>query len=304
MSMAEARSDEREHTSAWINFGMRVGVQSLLHPFEYSKVLIQIGFEPIAPRRTTTIFGKPALVLPNIFQYVSYIKSVDGLYGCYRGLSPKLVGNVLSSYFAEHIADKLGVAKLEDEEKEDISDDEYYNRFKVDLKRSVVVHAAGTVFSSPFHVISLRMMAQFVGKETKYTSITGSIVQIYKDEGILGFFSGLIPRLLFDISCVVVASTATYLIGRHFIREKEGRQYLGSLSSFVCSSIFYPLNVVSTCMAVNGSGLKAGSPPSMPIYSNWKHCYDSLRLSGDHKRGSSVFFRYYQPGKSAVWKKM
>jgi len=303
MSMAEVRSDERGPVSAWVNFGLRLGVQSVLHPFEYSKVLIQIGFEPIAPRRTTTIFGKPALVLPNIFQYVSYIKSVDGLIGCYRGLSPKLVGNILSSYLAEQAADKLGVAKVEAEEKEDISDEEYYKRFETDLKRSIVVHATGTVISSPFHVVSLRMMAQFVGRETKYTSITGSIWQIYKDEGILGFFSGLIPRLLFDLSCVVVASTATYLIGRHFIREKEGRQYLGSLSSFVCSSIFYPLNVVSTCMVVNGSGLRAGSPPLMPIYSSWKHCYDSLHLSGDHKRGSSVFFRYVNQN-SAFWRKM
>lgn len=151
--------------------------------------------------------------------------------GCYRGLSPKLVGNILSTYFSERIADKLGVAKVEEEEEDNLSEDKYYERFETGLKRSVVVHVAGTVISSPFHVISLRMMAQFVGRETKYTSILGSVVQIYKDEGILGFFSGLIPRLLFDVTCVVFASTATYLIGRHFIREKEGRQYLGSLSS-------------------------------------------------------------------------
>lgn len=50
---------------------------------------------------------------------------------------------------------------------------------------------------------------------------------------ILGFFSGLIPRLIFDVTCVVVASTATYLVGRHFIREKEGRAYFGSLSSVI-----------------------------------------------------------------------
>lgn len=162
---------------------------------------------------------------------MSYIKSVDGLIGCYRGLTPKLLGNVVSTYFSERIADKLGVAKVGDDEKDDLTEEEYYKRFEADMKRSVVVHAAGTFISSPFHVISLRMMAQFVGRETKYSTIMGSIAQIYKDEGIMGFFSGFIPRLIFDISCVVVASTATYLIGRHFIREKEGRQYLGSLSS-------------------------------------------------------------------------
>lgn len=168
----------------------------------------------------------------------------------------------------------MGIAKVDEEEKDDMTEDEHTERFQKQLKRNVIVHAAGAVISSPFHVISIRMMAQFVGRETKYTSLFGSVVQIYKDEGILGFFSGLIPRLLFDVTCVVIASTATYLVGRHFIREKEGRAYFGSLSSvrsvsgvcdleislsmnffqFVCTSIFYPLNVVSTCMVVNGSG--------------------------------------------------
>lgn len=194
------------------------------------------------------------------------------MYGCYRGLSPKILGNIVSTHFSELVADKLGVERVDDEEREDITEDQYTERFSKQLKRNVVVHTAGAIISSPFHVISIRMMAQFIGRETKYDSILGSIVQIYRDEGILGFFSGLIPRLVFDITCVVVASTATYLVGRHFIREKEGRAYFGSISAvrskaqenikllnpkffqFVCTSIFYPLTVVSTCMAVNGSG--------------------------------------------------
>lgn len=131
------------------------------------------------------------------------------------------------------MADKLGMQKVDEEEKENMTEEEYCKRFETQLKRSVVVHAAGAVISSPFHVISVRMMAQFVGRETKYSSILGSVVQIYKDEGFLGFFSGIIPRLLFDVTCVVIASTATYLVGRHFIREKEGRAYFGSLSSVI-----------------------------------------------------------------------
>lgn len=142
-----------------------------------------------------------------------------------------MLGGIISTSLSDHIADKLGFAKVEEEEEDDMSEEKYYKRFEASLKRNVVVHAAGAVISSPFHVISIRMMAQFVGRETKYTSILGSIGQIWKDEGILGFFSGLIPRLLFDVTCVVVASTATYLVGRHFIREKEGRMYFGSLSS-------------------------------------------------------------------------
>lgn len=120
---------------------------------------------------------------------------------------------------------------MDEEEEDEISEEDYTKRFELSLKRNIVIHAAGAVISSPFHVISVRMMAQFVGRETKYDSLFGSITQIFKDEGILGFFSGLIPRLLFDVTCVVVASTATYMVGRHFIREKEGRAYFGSLSS-------------------------------------------------------------------------
>jgi carrier protein len=243
-----------------------------------------------------------------IFLLVGHIKSVDGLAGCFRGVTPKIVGNIFATHLSEKVADWVGCPENDENEnapEKEYKDseeelEEYYKRFETKLKRDVVTHTAGAIISSPFHVISIRMMAQFVGRETKYTSIFGSIIQIYKDEGILGFFSGLIPRLIFDLSCVVVASTATYIVGRHIIREKEGRMYFGSLSSFVCSSMFYPMNVVSTCMIVNGSGLRAGSLPFMPHFDSWQHCYTSLKLSGDHKRGSSLFFRYLKTNKTPV----
>jgi mitochondrial carrier len=166
-------------------------------------------------------------------------------------LAPKLVGNILSTHLSDSFADQIGVVRIDDEEKDDITEEEYYKRFKGQLRRNVTVHTLGAIISSPFHVISIRMMAQFVGREVKYSSIFGSILQIYKDEGISGFFSGFIPRLLFDISCVVIASTATYLVGRHFIREKEGRAYFGSLSSVILHIYIFDNNynnIVSVCL--------------------------------------------------------
>lgn len=65
-----ADSGEKEsQTQQWINFGMRLGVSSALHPFEYAKVLIQLGHEPLAPHPGRTFFGRNVLVLPNIFKY-------------------------------------------------------------------------------------------------------------------------------------------------------------------------------------------------------------------------------------------
>lgn len=191
----------------------------------------QIGYEPIAAIPGRTLFGKPALALPNIFQYVKFINNVDGFTGLWRGLSPKIVGNFFTIIYSEKVADSLHLERIEKIDKEELSDEQLFANFRKRLQRDIVVHTASAIIYSPFHVISVRMMAQFVGRETKYNSIFGSIAQIWKEEGIFGFFSGFVPRWLFDITCVVAASTATYVIGRHFIRERDGRVYLDSFSS-------------------------------------------------------------------------
>lgn len=69
------------------------------------------------------------------------------------------------------------------------------------------------------------MMAQFIGRESLYKSIFGSIAEIYKTDGILGFFSGLIPKLLCDVACLVLTSSTVFLINKYAVRDKLGRQY-------------------------------------------------------------------------------
>lgn len=43
-----------------------------------------------------------------------------------------------------------------------------YERFLKELKRDLILHASGIIIAQPFQVISIRMMAQFVGRETIY----------------------------------------------------------------------------------------------------------------------------------------
>ena len=47
---------------------VRLGTATIFHPFELSKVLMQVGHEPIAPRQSKTLFGTPKLALPSVFQ--------------------------------------------------------------------------------------------------------------------------------------------------------------------------------------------------------------------------------------------
>lgn len=108
-------SEEDRKLNKWSGYAMRICVNAAAHPFEYAKILIQvnqenvvcmeivsatkrlksdwsicifsdekIGYEPIPPQPTHTFFGKPALKLPNIFQYGKhtrfYVLSVEYLY--------------------------------------------------------------------------------------------------------------------------------------------------------------------------------------------------------------------------------
>lgn len=293
----QQRHNEDTQANRLIKFGMRLGVSAALHPFEYAKVLIQIGYEPIPPQPGTTFFGRPALLLPNIFQYVKNIKRVDGFYGCYRGLSPKLVGSIVGVVASKKVADKFGLSENDEEYKDDseITEEESYARFIKSLKRDLVLHASGIIITHPFQVISIRMMAQFVGRETIYNSIWSSIKEIMGQEGILGFFSGLIPKLICDLTCIVLTSTTCYLVNKYYISDQGNRTYFAGFVQFIYASILYPVQVVCTCMTVTGSRLTAGTEPHMPIYKNWSECLTHLKSINQHKRGSSLFWRYYHP---------
>lgn len=54
-----------------------------------------------------------------------HIRKIDGFYGCYRGLTPKLVGSICSMVFSEKVADRLGLKAIEEtKDDENLSDEE------------------------------------------------------------------------------------------------------------------------------------------------------------------------------------
>ncbi|XP_066255989.1 mitochondrial carrier homolog 2-like [Euwallacea similis] len=291
MSNTEVMSKHKENQ--WSNYALRIVLNTASHPFEYAKILIQIGHEPIAPRPSKTFFGNPTLKLPNIFQYVKHIKTVDGFTGLYTGLAPKMCGNLLSAIAVQKCTDYLKPLELEELEcEEDGTEETRKQKWLASLKCDLINHTAAIVISQPFHVITIRMMAQFVGKETKYMGIFGSVKEIYRQNGILGFFSGLVPRLLGDVLSLLLAGGLTYTINRYLV-EKELKVYIATTMNFISTTVMYPFQVVSTCMAVSNSGLLVGSPPSMPHYKSWVECWVNLSRHQQLKRGSSLLVRYY-----------
>ncbi|KAG6797713.1 mitochondrial carrier 2 isoform X1 [Apis mellifera caucasica] len=281
----------------WSDIALRMLMNTVSHPIEYAKVLIQIGYEPIPPRPTTTLFGQPALALPNVFQYVRYIKNVDGFTGCYRGLIPKLCAYTMSAVAFEKTSKSI---KFKDEPSKEIYDcdleeSQKHKKYIYEFIRDLISRMIGIIVSHPLDVIALRMMAQFVGGETKYKYIINliSFVEVYKENGIMGYYAGLLPRLIGNAAVLMLVSSSTYAIDKYIISDRELKPYAVSTIRFIATTITYPFLVVSHCMAINNCGLIAGLPPQMPIYNSWLDCWSHLSATNQLKRGNSLLWRYY-----------
>lgn len=272
---------------------LRIVINSVAHPMEYARVLIQIGHEPFPPYATTTLFGRPALALPNVFKYIAYIKSVDGFVGCYRGLGPKLCAYTINNITYQKVHEQI---TFENDSVAETDEDTAEQRSRIcinNLIRDIVCRTASIVASQPFNVIAVRMMAEFVGGENKYCGIFSSIKEIFHENGIPGFFSGVVPRILGEVSSLFIATSLTFVVNSYLVDDQELKKFSAAFMTFLASAITYPFQVVSNCMVVNNSALIAGKPPQMPLYTSWLDCWSHLSRTNQLKRGSSILYRYY-----------
>ena len=178
-----------------------------------------------------------------------------------------------------------------------------FDRVIKETTREMIARSAATLITHPFHVITLRSMVQFIGRESKYCGLCDSIVTIYREEGIVGFFAGLIPRLLGDIISLWLCNSLAYLINTYALDSgvstmNEMKSYSQAVTGFFASMLTYPFVLVSNLMAVNNCGLAGGSPPYSPIYTSWIDCWCMLQKAGNMSRGNSLFFRKVPCGKT------
>ncbi|XP_073975715.1 mitochondrial carrier homolog 2-like isoform X2 [Rhodnius prolixus] len=254
----------------------------------------------MAPYRTRSLLGKPVQALPNVFRYVKYIKEMDGFVGCYRGYFPKITGQICGAVAAAAVTKNFNSVESFNPIEDEMSDEEKISYLKRSLTKDIVGRTVTIVVSHPFVVISGRMMAQFVGGEDIYNGFFSSIVEIYKEQGLSGFFSGLFPRWLGELTTLILSSFIVFAINNYVIHDRELKAFTTPTINFVANSLTYPFCVVSSCMAVNNCGLAAGLPPNMPIYKNWAHCWVHLSRQGLLNRGSSLLIRYYHgPSRSS-----
>uniref|UniRef100_A0A2I2ZMX8 Mitochondrial carrier homolog 1 n=1 Tax=Gorilla gorilla gorilla TaxID=9595 RepID=A0A2I2ZMX8_GORGO len=287
------------------------------HPRPAAQPSARVGHEPMPPTLGTNVLGRKVLYLPSFFTYAKYIVQVDGKIGLFRGLSPRLMSNALSTVTRGSMKKVFPPDEIEQVSNKD--------DMKTSLKKVVketsyemMMQCVSRMLAHPLHVISMRCMVQFVGREAKYSGVLSSIGKIFKEEGLLGFFVGLIPHLLGDVvflwGCNLLAHFINaYLVddsvsdtpgglgndqnpGSQFSQALAIRSYTKFVMGIAVSMLTYPFLLVGDLMAVNNCGLQAGLPPYSPVFKSWIHCWKYLSVQGQLFRGSSLLFRRVSSG--------
>ncbi|XP_022664972.1 mitochondrial carrier homolog 2-like [Varroa jacobsoni] len=288
------KEDDDHQSPPWYAVAGKCVMGAVIHPLDYVRVLIQLGYEPIEPVPTRRLFGKPALRLPSVFTYMGYIRSVDGFFGLYRGFGASLCGNFTQNVVMIHMTAAMPPVPTFEEDQELNAEDVKIMNFIQRTSQQMVARTVATILSQPFYVISCRMMAQFIGGELKYTSLLSSFREIIKDEGVSGLWNGLMPRLTGEILRIWLAGSVAFVINNYAVQEASVRSYITGTTNFLAASITYPFQVVGTVMTVSGAPIEAGGPPHLARYEGWTQCWKHLSQLGHLKRGSSLFWRYYQ----------
>nr|XP_046253969.1 mitochondrial carrier homolog 1-like isoform X2 [Scatophagus argus] len=265
------------------------GVTAITHPLLYVKLLIQVGHEPLPPSVGTTMFGRRVLYLPGFFSYAQYIVKVDGKRGLFRGLSPRLVSSAISTVVRSKVKQVELLSKRDDIQTS-------LRKVVQETSHEMIIQCLSRLATHPFHVMSVRCMAQFVGREVTYSGMFTSVIKIFKEEGIAGFYVGLIPHVVGEVlflwCCNLLAHFInTYAVDDSFSQASAIRSYTKFVMGIAVSVLTYPFMLVADLMAVNNCGLAAGLPPHSPVFKSWLHCWNHLNHKGHLFRGSSFFFR-------------
>uniref|UniRef100_A0A8C2WC22 Mitochondrial carrier homolog 2 n=1 Tax=Cyclopterus lumpus TaxID=8103 RepID=A0A8C2WC22_CYCLU len=277
------------------------GLTVLSHPLMYIKVLIQVGHEPLAPSLGRNLFGRQVSQLPGLFAYAKHIIKIDGKAGLFKGLGPRLCAGSIGTIVHSNV-----VQKCQEHCTPQVCAFFFFFFFCLfslpQTTKEMIARSCATIVTHPFHVITLRCMVQFIGRETKYSGVFDSIVTVYREEGVLGFFAGLIPRLLGDVLSLWICNLLAHLINTYAIDDSmshtgEIKNCSQAVTGFFASMLTYPFVLVSNLMAVNNCGLAGGLPPYASVCPTWVDCWRHLSREGNMSRGNSLFFRKLPAGK-------
>ncbi|PSK56810.1 hypothetical protein B9Z65_6434 [Elsinoe australis] len=230
--------------------GFTAGIVSTLavHPFDVIKTRLQINYAQPARRGDTL----------RIVQGI--LKNEGSYYGLYRGIMPNMAGNSVSwaLYFMWYGNIKDLVRKMRGESDRLTSTDYFL--------ASGVSGILTAFWTNPIWVIKTRMLSTGKNAPGAYQSIAHGTKEIWKTEGIKGFYRGLVPSLL-GVSHGAIQFMAYEQLKNHWSISRGGKEkltnmdflLLSAVSKMFAGSVTYPYQVVRARLQIYEAGHKYNS---------------------------------------------
>uniref|UniRef100_A0A1I7XT05 Mitochondrial carrier protein n=1 Tax=Heterorhabditis bacteriophora TaxID=37862 RepID=A0A1I7XT05_HETBA len=256
---------------------------SAVYPLTCVKTLIQLGHEPfpLSTGKTLIVAGRNAYFLPNVFSYARQLANLHDMGVLFTGLDSAIFSLIVQGVTSYHTSKYI---------------DKYYP----------TVGGAPENINAEEKLMTLQNLTEHQSfKRHMRSAIRDSavrIVAVTAARPLTGI--GLVPQIIGELIVIWGVHTLTYAADRMLVKSgmyennddkgkkdvEEVRKFINTAIPFVTNSFGYPYAVVSTVMAVAGSGLAVSFLPYTPSFVNWHNAWDYLRPHG-LKRGARLFFR-------------
>eukprot|EP00041_Stephanoeca_diplocostata_P030410 m.919364 g.919364 ORF g.919364 m.919364 type:complete len:317 (-) comp23751_c0_seq1:3081-4031(-) len=294
------------------NYFERMGSATLLSSIASTptvvKTLMQLGFEPCAPKPYTNILGQTGFIRPGLFSYTNILVKTHGYGILFTGLPCRIVETILYDSVSSRVKrglDQILHRRAATAIDDDDDDESAVQNIVSEIFSKSVSMCIASLVCQPFKVVGTRMIAQIAGKEMKYAGMIQGLSLIYNEDGLRGLFRGLVPtcvgEVVFATSIVILSDIVGKYITPHLMgytketADANGKAVSNMIThhlAVTCAQpLFYPFHVVRAVMIVNGSGLSV----AQPSFESFVDCFRHLASLPSHRglmRGSSMLRRF------------
>jgi Mitochondrial carrier protein len=169
----------------------------------------------------------------------NFVYKQYGLQGFWRGLRPSAYKSFLSSGMTFYSIEAFKSFFPKNESK--------VNKFIHDSMIAVFSRMITSLTLSPLSVIKVRMEAP---QSNPYKNVLDGMAQIYKEEGVKGYYSGIGPALLRDLPFSAIAYAfynQYYMIIQGVVGYSSYNSMIsGGLSGFTATLITQPFDIIKT----------------------------------------------------------
>ena len=277
----------------------------IYQPYKIASLLSQYGYEPISPftvktrSLTDALMGRPkvnCVFLPGI---VGYLKGLADKYGkgcLFAGLGPSLIVTVIELFVTlafEHPVEDFILQICEYPKLEENHNQYSINEVIVYGIKNTVIRSLALLFSYPFIVVGNICILRCIKGEPSVW-VWSVVREVWQEAGIMGFYSGLLALLLYDVVNLWCVAPVVEWIRWSSVGKYNTLLEPAIITAFnlVSTSFTHPLYLVCSLMTANNCSARLNlAIPALPPFPSSQACFKHLYNTGIWFRGSSILSR-------------